>query len=228
MFLIFAAYLIPLLHFYELAFSLFLIHMLLHIWHSIPFIHLFFREPDDTNDQQHPMETEQPEDVDYGDQQEMHEHSDSEAKNHQSGTHHHNYQPDEEQDQPELYQQPEADGGSRETAHHQIIIHRISTPLGQQISHDTPRVALQPLDDPNQENIPQHTVIQPQNLIITPAAGSPPRVSVHYLIPNTTSSSQVVYSPALQQQNVAGVTQSDTALLHEVLNELATRSLFNP
>jgi hypothetical protein len=114
------------------------------------------------------------------------------------------------------------------------MIQHHETALESEPSQDAPQIALQPLlehaqgeQQQQQGNIPQQIIIQPQTMIIPPTQGSPPRVSVHYLTSNTTSQPRAAYSPALQQQNVAGVTQSDTALLHEVLNELATRSLFN-
>ena len=150
---------------------------------------------------------------------------------HQAEVHHQaeeQHQPDE-QHQSEDHQahghHSEEDTTTQEVQPHQAIMALVN----QEPSQDAPRVAVQPLpDQPNQQqqNTPQQIVIHPQTMIIPPAQGSPPRVSVHYLASNTTSQGRATYQPALQQ-NVPSVTQSDTALLHEVLNELATRSLFN-
>ena len=166
----------------------------------------------------------------------------SEAHHHPPDSHHHRQQEmQEHHHQPQLHhqaeipdQQPEQDTTTSAMAqHHQTMMQHHETALDRQPSHGTPQIALQPLlehaqgDQQQQPNIPQQIIIQPQTMILPPTQGSPPRVSVHYLTPNSTSQQRAAYSPALQQQNVAGVTQSDTALLHEVLNELATRSLFN-
>ncbi|XP_028407928.1 zinc finger protein 260-like [Dendronephthya gigantea] len=139
---------------------------------------------------------------------------------------HHQQEPEMHHQQPEVHdQQTEHDSGSLvELQHHQTILHH-----HQEASQNPPQVALRPLmehQEQQQPNMPQQIIIQPQTMIITPPQGSPPRVSVHYLSSNTTSQPQTSYASTLQQ-NVPSVTQSDTVLLHEVLSELATRSLFN-
>ena len=197
------------------------------IFDTTYFVHPFvLREHDATNEDQPRMETEE---------------LPSEAHQRQQPDAQHRHEPEMQElhhqgeMQAEIHdQQPEQDTTTTTTStvaqHHQAVMHAQEAPPEREPSQDVPHIALQPLldqTDQQQQNIPQQIIIQPQTMIIPPGQGSPPRVSVHYLTSNTTSQTRASYSPALQQ-NVAGVTQSDTALLHEVLNELATRSLFNP
>ncbi|CAB4014085.1 Zinc finger 341 [Paramuricea clavata] len=191
------------------------------------------QEHDSTSEGQQQMETEELASEVRHQQPEMQDQQHPEG---QDQHHHHQPESQDHHRQPELHQQPELhdqqpvqDTSSAGVQHHQPIMHHHESPLDQEPSQDAPQVALQPLvdqQDQQQANVPQQIIIQPQTMIVAPAQGSPPRVSVHYLTSNTTPQPRASYSPALQQ-NVAGVTQSDTALLHEVLNELATRSLFN-
>jgi hypothetical protein len=170
-----------------------------------PVVPFYSSEQEATNDVQQPIEAEELVSQAHHQQPEMHHHQPDDHHHHHQQQiqehHHHHHQ------QQELQHQGEMTGQQQPEQHHQAMIQHHETALESEPSQDAPQIALQPLlehaqgeQQQQQGNIPQQIIIQPQTMIIPPAQGSPPRVSVHYLTSNTTSQPRAAYSPALQHR----------------------------